>query len=100
MNLASMTIAQVQSHFVSPLSPADIVHYQARLDVARGVEWKDRAFYAIGDAEESPGSYALYQSHIEDGVVYLGKEDACGDIDNFEPAYFVLYKGCAVIPQF
>lgn len=99
MSLPNMTITQVQSHFVSPLSQGDIEHYQARLDVALGVEWKDGAYYAIGDDDDSPDSYALYQCRVENGVAYLGEENACGEIDEFNPAYFVLYKGCAVIPQ-
>lgn len=99
MNSSSMTIAQVQTHFVSPLSEADVERYQARLDIAQSIEWKDGAYYAIGEKDDAPGTYALYQCLIENGVVCLGKEDACGEIDDYEPAYFVLYKGCAIVPQ-
>lgn len=99
MSVPGMTIAQVQRHFVSPLSPADVEHYQARLDIAVGIEWKNGAYYAIGDKGRSTDAYSLYQCLVEDGVVYLGEEDASGDTDDFKPVYFVLYAGCAVIPQ-
>lgn len=99
MNLPTMNIAQVQSHFVSPLSQTDIERYQKRLDIAKGIEWKDGAYYAIGDEDDSPGSYALYLCRIENGVVYLGEEDGSGEVNDLKAAYFVLYAGCAVIPQ-
>ena len=99
MSIPAMTITQVQSHFVSPLSQQDVERYQARLDIAQGVTWIDGAWYAIGDADAAPGGYELYQCKVEEGVVYLGKEDACGHIDDFEPAYFVLYAGCVVVAQ-
>lgn len=96
----NMTLAQVQQNFASPLSPFDLERYQSRLDLALGVEWRDGAYYAIGDADELPSSYDLYQCHIENGMIFLGLEDACGSIDEYEPVYFVLYRGCTVIPQF
>lgn len=93
-----LTLDQVQTHFVTPLTPAEIARYQARLDLVNQVDWVDGAYYAIGDAEDPPDTYPIYECAMENGIPYLGS-DTDGYVQHMDPAYFVVYAGCAIIPQ-
>lgn len=92
--MPKMTIEHVEACFCNLLSADERALYESRLAVANAVAWESGSWYAIGDKDDAPGLYDLYECWIDGDVAMLALEG-----DEFKPAWFVLWDGCNVVRQ-